>query len=144
MLHKGRISIWLVLFGIVKVCAPVLAQEMKTIPPGSRVFIAPMGGFEADLKAALNKRQVPLEIVGDREKADYEITGQSESQKASTAKKIIQWDWRSTEEASINVANIKSGEVVFAYSVHKPSSAHGKRSAAEACAKHLKEVVRTK
>ena len=49
--------------------------------------------------------------------------------------------WHSREEASINVANIKTGEIVFAYSAHKENSAHGKQSSAEACAKHLKEKV---
>jgi hypothetical protein len=53
-------------------------------------------------------------------------------------------DWHSNEQASITVSNIKSGEVVFAYSVNKPSSAHGKRSTAEACAKHLKDQIEGK
>jgi hypothetical protein len=34
--------------------------------------------------------------------------------------------------------------VVFAYSVNKQSSAHGKRSTAEACAKHLKDQTESK
>jgi hypothetical protein len=62
----------------------------------------------------------------------------------ATAKKIIMLDWRSSEEASVKLMNIQSGEVVFAYSVHKASSAHGKQSSAEACAKHLKEKVKSK
>jgi len=120
------------------------SQEAKTIPPGARVFIAPMDGFETYLKAAMTKKQVPLQIVEERDKADFEITGHSNSQKASTAKKVIMWDWHSTEEATINVTNLKTGVVVFAYEVHKQSSAHGKQSSAEACAKHLKEQVERK
>ena len=103
-----------------------------------------MGGYETYLKAALSKKKVPLTVIEDRDKADYEITGASESQKAGAAKKVIMLDWRSTEEASIKVTNIKSNVVVFAYSVHKPSSAHGKQSSAEACAKHLKDKVKTR
>jgi hypothetical protein len=100
-----------------------------------------MDGFETYLKAALEKKNVPLVVVEDEDKADFEITGASDSQKASTAKKIIMGSWHSREEASINVANIKTGEIVFAYSAHKENSAHGKKSTAEACAKHLKEKV---
>jgi hypothetical protein len=48
------------------------------------------------------------------------------------------------EEASIQVSNIKSGEATWAYSVHKQNSAHGKKSTAEACAKHLKDEIQPK
>ena len=44
-------------------------------------------------------------------------------------------------EASITVSNLKSTEVVWAYSVHEEASTHGNRSAAEACAKHLKDAI---
>jgi hypothetical protein len=117
------------------------AQNSKAIPAGSKVYIAPMEGFETFLIAALKEKEVPLVVVEDKDKADFEITGASNSQKASTAKKIFMGSWHSREEASINVANIKTGEIVFAYSAHKENSAHGKKSSAEACAKHLKEKV---
>lgn len=96
------------------------------------------------LKDAIEKKKVPVEVVADKEKADFLITGHSETQKASTAKKVIMWDWHSNEQASIQVSNLASGEVVFAYSVNKISSAHGKKSSAEACAKHLKEKIESK
>jgi hypothetical protein len=115
----------------------------RTIPEGSKVFIAPMGGFETYLKAAIDKKNVPVTIVEQREGAEYEITGSADSQKASTAKKVLMLDWHSKEQASIKLTDIKSSEVVFAYSVHKASSAHGKQSSAEACAKHLKKAVKT-
>ena len=114
----------------------------KTIPKNAKLFIAPMDdNYHEFLKAALLAKKVPLTIVEDKAQADFEISGHSETQKASTAKKVIMWDWRSNEQASIQVANLKSGDVVFAYSVNKVSSAHGKKSTAEACAKHLKEKI---
>ena len=116
---------------------PPPAQQK--IPAGSKVFVATMGGFEAPLKKAIKDKKVPLEIVEQREQAEYEITGASESKKASTAKKVILGSWHSDEEASIKVASLKSGDIVYAYSVHKQDSAHGQKSTAEACAKHLKD-----
>jgi hypothetical protein len=114
----------------------------KAIPRGAKVFIAPMpDGFHEYLKAAIEKKKVPVTLVEDKSNADFEITGHSETQKASTAKKVIMWDWHSNEQASIQVNNLKSSEAVFAYSVNKRSSAHGKKSSAEACAKHLKEKI---
>jgi hypothetical protein len=114
----------------------------KVIPPHAKVFVSAMpDGFDEYLKAAIETKKVPVQVVADKDSADFVITSSSETQKASTAKKVIMWDWRSNEQASIQVANVQSGEVVFAYSVNKISSAHGKKSSAEACAKHLKEKI---
>lgn len=116
----------------------------KVIPVGSKVFIAPMeNGFHDYLKAAFETKKVPVTVVDDRSLAQFEISGHSESQKASTAKKVFLWDWRSNEQASIQIANLSSGEVVFAYAVNKVSSSHGKKSSAEACAKHVKEKIQS-
>ena len=116
----------------------------KKIAPKSKVFLAPMGGFENDLKTAIEKKKVPIVLVADKDQADYVITGTSETEKAGTAKKVVMLNWHSNEQASITVTDNKSGDVVFAYSVNKNSSAHGKRSTAEACAKHLKDQIEGK
>src|SRR5713101_5718318 len=109
---------------LVFLCAVGFAAETsKKIPAHSRIYIAPMDGFENDLKAAMETKKVPLEIVAARDQADFEISGTAESQKASTAKKVILWNWHSNEQASIRVSDLKSGEIVFAYSVNKQSSA---------------------
>ena len=113
----------------------------KPIPPQSKVYIAPMDGFETDLSSALEAKKVPLQLVPARDQADYEIKGTAESQKAGAAKKIIMGSWHSKEEASIQVFDVKSSEMVYAYSYHNDNSMHGKKSAAESIAKHLKDKV---
>ncbi len=121
------------------------AQTKSTLKPGAKVYIASMpDSFDTYLKSAIEKKKVPVTIVDSKESAEFEITGVSETQKAGKAKKIIMLDWRSTEQASISIADLKSGVVVFAYSVNKQSSAHGKQSTAEACAKHIKEFMQKK
>jgi hypothetical protein len=115
----------------------------KAIPQGAKVFVAPMNGYETYIKAAIQKKKLPLVVVEERDRAEFEISGSAESQKAGAAKKIIMLDWHSTEQASVRITNLKSSEVVFAYSVHKASSAHGKQSSAEACAKHMKDAIET-
>lgn len=118
------------------------APPSEKIPKGAKVFITPISdGYESYLKDAMAVKKVPVEVVTSRESADYEITGTAESQKAGAAKKIIMGNWHSREEASITLSNLKSGVVVWAYSVHEEGSTHGKRSSAEACAKHLKEAI---
>ena len=83
-------------------------------------------------------------VVENRHEAEFEIKGTSESQKATTAKKIILGSWHSDEQASISVIHIESGDVVYAYSANKKHSAHGRQTTAEACAKHLKETIEKK
>lgn len=132
---------------LVGIAAIAIGQETanKVVPAGAKVFIAPMeNGFDDYLRAALQAKKVPLLVVENKDSADFEISGHSDTQKASTAKKVIRLDWHSDEQASIQVVNRKTSEVAFAYSVNKPSSAHGKKSTAEACAKHLKEKIESK
>jgi hypothetical protein len=113
--------------------------ESKAIPPHSKVFITPIeGGFDTYLSAALVKKQVPLTVVVMKEKADFEITGIAESEKAGWAKMLFLGSGQSNEQASIKVVNLKTGVVAFAYAANKGSAARGKQSAAESCAKHLK------
>ncbi len=123
-----------------------LAQETeKQIPANSKIFINSMKDeFEKFLIAAFTAKKVPLEVVFDRDKADFELTGTSESKKASTAKKIIMGSWHSSEQASVTVVNLRSGVAVWAYSVNKSNSNHGKKTTAESCAKHLKEKIESK
>ncbi len=131
----GLIALW-----CSSLATPALAADR--LMPGAKVFVHPMAdGFDTFFKAALAKKKVPVVVVPSREEAQYEITGTAESQKAGAAKKLILGSWHSDEQASISVAGIKSGEVVFAYSANKKNSAHGKQTTAEACAKHLKEAI---
>jgi hypothetical protein len=112
------------------------------IPAGSKIYISPMeGGFENFVVAGMQKKQVPLVVVIDRAKADYEMSGISDSEKAGWAKMLILGSQQSNEEASVKVSDLKTGSVVFAYSVHKTNSYKGKQSAGEACAKHLKDAI---
>jgi hypothetical protein len=112
------------------------------IPSYSKIYVAPMaGGFDNYVIAGLRNKKVPLTVVVDPSKADYEISGVSESEKAGWAKMLFIGSQNSNEQASIKVANLKTGAVIFGYSVHKSNSVRGKQSAGEACAKHIKQIV---
>ncbi len=122
---------------------PVLKQdENGQIPRGAKFFIAPIGaGFDIYLSAALQKKQVPITLISDPEKADFELSGVTESDKAGWAKIVFWGNTSTSEQASIKVVNLRTGTVVFGYNVNKGSSARGKQSSAEACAKHLKDKI---
>lgn len=120
-------------------------QSKKAVERSSRVYIAPIeGGFETYLAAAIVKKQVPVVVTMDRAKADYEISGIASTEKAGWAKMLFMGVDNSNDLASIKVVDIKSNEVVYGYSVRKGNSARGKQSAAEACAKHLKQKIEGK
>lgn len=125
--------------------SPAAASSEKRVEKGARIYVAPIeGGFDISLVAAIVKKQVPVTVVTERAKADYEISGISQSDKAGWAKMLFMGTDASNEQASIKVVDVKSGEVVFGYNVKKENSARGKQSAAEACAKHLKENIEGK
>ena len=112
------------------------------IPSYARVYVAPMlGGFENYIIAGLRNKKVPLTVVMDRSKADYEISGVSDSEKAGWAKMLFIGSQNSNEQASIKISDLRTGAVIFGYSVHKTNSVRGKQSAGEACAKHIKKIV---
>jgi hypothetical protein len=112
------------------------------IPSYAKVYVAPIpGGFENYIIAGLRNKKVPLTVVIDRSKADYEISGVSDSEKAGWAKMLFIGSQNSNEQASIKISDLKTGAVIFGYSVHKTNSVRGKQSAGEACAKHIRQIV---
>lgn len=120
--------------------APVISNE--PLPKGARIYVSPIqNGFETYITAGLEKKKVPVVIVTDRAKADYELTGVSESDRAGWAKMLFLGSQQTNETASIKVVNLKTGNVVFAYSVNKTNSVRGKQSAGEAVAKHINEKI---
>lgn len=51
---------------------PVITNE--SLPTGSRIYVAPMpSGFETYVVAGIEKEKVPVVVVTDRDKADYEL-----------------------------------------------------------------------
>jgi hypothetical protein len=119
---------------------PVITDEK--LPAGARIFLAPMpSGFETYVAAGLEKKKVPVVVVIDKDKADYELSGVSDSDKAGWAKMLFLGSQQTNETASIKIVNLKTGNIVFAYSVNKSNSARGKQSAGEAVAKHINEKI---
>lgn len=135
--------LWMALFTFTLAlgsCTVSLAQA-QPIAAGSRVYIAPMDGFETYLEAAFQKKKVPLVVVADQSAADYIITGNAEHQKAGWAKIVFAHEVHSDDEASISMVSAKNKEMVFAYAVNKKNTMHGQQTSAEACAKHLKSAI---
>ncbi len=117
------------------------ASPVRSVPPGSKIYVEAADGFDTYLTAALQKKQVPVVVVTDKAGADYELSGVSDQQRAGWAKIAFTGQIHSDEQASIKLVQLKTKEVVFAYAVNKKNSLHGRQTAAEACAKHLKDAM---
>src|SRR5579884_1064812 len=119
---------------------PIITNE--SLPRGARLYVAPIqNGFETYIIAGIEKKKVPVVVVTDRDKADYELTGVSETDKAGWAKMLFFGSQQTNETASIKVVNLTTSNVAFAYSVNKMNSVRGKQSAGEAVAKHINEKI---
>lgn len=113
------------------------------IPAGSRVYVADIDGlpgFENNLVAAFQKKQVNLIVVADRSQADFEINGFAELEKAGWAK-IIFASGRPEAEASMQMVNLRTGVVAYAVASYKVDSYNGNKSTAEHLAKNLRQKM---
>lgn len=121
---------------------PGALVSQERIPSGARVYVAPMAnGFDNYIVAGLQQKKVPVIVLADRNKADYEVSGVAETDKAGWAKMMFLGSQQTNETASVKMVNLKTGTVIFAYSVNKSNSVRGKQSAGEACAKHIREKI---
>ena len=144
--------------------ASMFAQTTQ-LHSGSTVYIEPMNGYETYLAAAIAKKQVPMIVVADKDKADY-IIKSTVSQRASTAPAVVVNNTtnvnssggndafnqgmqraaaaraaRGATSASISIIDAHSSQIVLAYAVGKAGNTNQIQSAAEACTKHLKEFM---
>lgn len=113
------------------------------IPAGSRVYVADihgMPGFENNLVAALQKKQVKMIVVADRSQADFEINGFAQSHRAGWAKIIFRTGLPESE-ASLQLVNLRTGVVAYAVASYKVDSRNGNKSTAEHLAKNLRQKM---
>ncbi len=96
--------------------------------------------FGSALAAALMKKQVPVLVVTDQAKATHTIKSASSQKEDGTGTKIAKMALFGSSnftqfEGTVQVIDLESSAVVFAYNVKKGNF----QSAAEAFAKHYKD-----
>jgi len=80
-------------------------------------------------------------IVGPDGDSELYRPTMADAKTIAEAKIVFMKSDQTNEQASIQVTEIKTGNVVFAYSVNKANSYKGKQSAGEAIGKHLNEAI---
>jgi len=130
---------------------PLAKGDPHTIPAGSSVFIESADGFDIYLSKAIETKKIPLVVVGEKGKADFVIaTTASQGQRTAVGDAIgsVNDVWHgkavkssTVDEAAMKVVNAQTGVIVFTYEAKKTNSFRGKKSVAEALAKHLNDVI---
>jgi hypothetical protein len=123
--------------------AGVAQANTAKVARGSKVYIVPQeNGIHTALAGAIAKKKVPVSVVTREEAADYLITVSGEFQKAGWARTIMAGGYaRGDARASMTVEHRETGVVAFAYNADKGGAWKGIQSAAESCAKHLKNHI---
>ena len=133
-------------------CLPTIAilfsigrlASSQTASP--RIYVEPQEGFESYLSAAIVKKHVPAVVTQDKENASFVLTSAVLAKEESTGSKVARCLFaycagiQGTQTATVQLVNVKTKEVAWAYNVKK-GSASAYQSTAEAAAKHLKKFL---
>jgi len=118
----------------------VFIEASETIDASNSKDKAKNIDFGSALAAALVKKAVPVVVVTDKTKANWTIKSVSSQKEDSTGTKVAKLAFGmgggfTKFEGTIQVEDIESSAIVFAYNVKKGNF----QSAAEAFAKHFKD-----
>lgn len=126
---------------LLAICSSAQDASATRIPANSRIYVAPMEGFETYVVAAIQKKKVPVLIVNNRETADFEITGTMEKIKAGWAKTIFVTP-NPEINASIQIVNVRTGITAYSISSNKNNAWRGRKGSAEHLAKNLAKKMK--
>lgn len=118
----------------------VFIDAGETIDAGNAKEKAKQIDFGSALAAALVKKEVPVVVVTDRDKAQWTIKSVSSQKEDTTGTKVAKMAFGmgggfTKFEGAIQVIDNQSSGVLYAYNVKKGNF----QSAAEAFAKHFKD-----
>lgn len=94
--------------------AQLKLSEHHNIPPGSRVYVAPMEGkLDGFIAAELVKKKLPIVVVIDEKDADFIITGASIKGDDKWFHSVF-GTGKDKNEANIQVVSVKERAVIWA------------------------------
>ena len=115
------------------------ATHAAPIPKGSKIYVNSNNGFDTFILAALQAKHARVELVSTEDRADFILDSSLFHTSEFVATQKVASTGR-TSEAAFKLTS-KSGDIIWAYAVTKGILSRGKQSVAEACAKHLKDVI---
>jgi len=132
------------LFLFAAVSLPSSAQVVR-----ATVYIEPQNGFETYVAAAIEKKEVPVNVVLDPARAVFKLKASPvEIKQESTGGKIARCMFaycigiEDKGNVSVQLTETSSSKILWAYSVNKQKGgSKNQQSMAEAVAKHLKDFL---
>jgi len=132
----------------------VIPAHAQNVGEGSKIYIDGDKDFAIYLTAAIRQKHVNVVVTTDKVKADYVLEETSDHFRNKsffgvlnpsiisdlTAPVYPQLVTRN-DAASVRLVEIRTSDVVFAYALDRNNTLHGRQTAAESCAKHLKEAI---
>jgi hypothetical protein len=117
----------------------VYIEATDTVDASNSHYKGKQVDFGSALSAAIMKKEVPVVVVTDQSKAQWLIKSASSQREDGTGTKIAKMALFGSSnftqfEGTVQVVNIESSAVLYAYNVKKGNF----QSAAEAFAKHFK------
>ena len=126
-------------------------SHAQNVGEGSKIYIDGDKGFAIYLTAAIRQKHVNVIVTAERNRADYILEQTSADRRAVFAPNAsIVLDWLAPvypqvvtrhDMAAVRLVEARTSDVVFAYAVDRNNTLHGLQTAAESCAKHLKEAI---
>lgn len=127
-----------------------LSFAAKPVPTSKpTLYIAPDGGFQTSLTAAMEKKQVPVSLFAEETGARYRLeTTPLKVKTQTTGSKVTRCLFadcigiQDSSTVSVQLTDVTTKQIVWAYSVHKQwGGSRNDQSMAEAIAKHLKQYL---
>ena len=110
------------------------------------IYVVPTNGFEVNIAAAFQRKNVGAHIVMNEEAADYvlrpaEVVIHKESGAGKIARCMFAYcaGIEDSGDVSVQLIEKQSQRIVWAYQVTKQRGARNRQSMAEAIAKHLEK-----
>ena len=143
-----RLSLSLVAVALVAMVAWGADPAPTTVVHGGapRIYIEHDTGLESFIAAAFVKKHVPAVVTENKDDARFVLSGTVQEKSESTGGKIARCLFvycigiNGNQVSSVRLADTKTKEVIWAYTVKK-GSAQAYQSSAEAVAKHLKQFL---
>ena len=112
------------------------------------MFVAPDNGFEVSLAAAMEKKDVPVQIVANEAEAEYilrplPLAMHKESEAGKIARCAFAYCLGIADSGEVSVQLIRKDteRIVWAYQVNKQRGVKTRQAMAEAIAKHMRKEV---
>jgi len=130
----------------------VLVSAATLVSAGARhtIYVEPSDGFDTSIIAALQKKHVPVEIVTDKDRADYVLKATDvQIHKESGAGKIARCLFaycagiEDSGNVSVQLVDTRTKTIAWGYNVTKQRASKNRQSMAEAIAKHLNKEFLT-